>query len=131
MSVTYIPIALRRLVEERAGDRCEYCLIPKGIAFFPHEVDHIVAEKHEGKTEADNLALTCWRCNRYKGSDLGPFDPQTGKFSFLFNPRTQRWDDHFKVVEATLEGLTPEGRTTVKLLQMNHRERIAERLKYW
>lgn len=75
MSVTYIPVALRRLVEERAKQRCEYCQLPAGVAFFSHEVDHVIAEKHGGTTEEGNLAYTCWRCNRYKGSDLGSFDP--------------------------------------------------------
>ncbi|MBA2647884.1 MAG: HNH endonuclease [Pyrinomonadaceae bacterium] len=89
MSITYIPAAVRRLVVERAGNRCEYCLLPADVAFFPHEVDHVIAEKHGGKTEADNLAFSCWRCNRHKGSDLGSFDPQTQNFSLLFNPRTQ------------------------------------------
>jgi hypothetical protein len=28
MSVTYISVELRRLVENRAGQRCEYCLLP-------------------------------------------------------------------------------------------------------
>lgn len=127
MSVTYIPAALRRLVEERANRLCEYCLLPADVSFFPHEVDHVIAEKHGGATNADNLALTCWRCNRHKGSDLGSFDPQTGAFSFLFNPRTQQWTEHFKFESLTMIGLTPEGRTTVKLLQLNNDERLAER----
>ena len=92
--MTYISPALRRLVEERANYRCEYCLLSAGVTFFPHEVDHIIAVKHGGATNADNLAIACWRCNRYKGTDLGSFDPKTGTFSFLFNPRTQNWAEH-------------------------------------
>jgi hypothetical protein len=129
VSVSYIPVALRRLVEERAKYKCEYCLLPAKIAFFPHEIDHIIAEKHGGETNADNLALTCWRCNRYKGTDLGSFDPETGHFSFLFNPRNQEWKSHFMFSEVVLVGLTAEGRTTVKLLQINSEERLAERRK--
>ncbi|MFB2880595.1 HNH endonuclease [Floridanema aerugineum] len=125
--MTYISAALRRLVEERANYRCEYCLLPASVAFFPHEVDHVIAEKHGGATDADNLALACWRCNRHKGSDLGSFDPQTKAFSFLFNPRTQEWNEHFRLEEVTIVGLTPEGRTTVNLLQLNSDERLAER----
>ena len=127
MSVTYIPAALRRLVEERSNRVCEYSLLPANVAFFPHEVDHVIAEKHGGATAADHLAFTCWRCNRHQGSDLGSFDPETGAFSFLFNPRTQQWSEHFKCEEIRLVGLTPEGRTTVKLLQLNSDERLAER----
>lgn len=127
MSVTRISAAQRRRVEERAGRRCEYCLLPAAVAFFPHEVDHIIAEKHGGATNAANLAFTCWRCNRHKGSDLGSFDPDTGHFCMLFNPRTQRWSDHFTLHDGTIVGLTPEGRTTVRLLQINMEERVRER----
>ncbi len=55
MSKTYISTNLRRLVEERADYRCEYCLISAEVTFFSHEVDHIIAEKHEGKTIAEIL----------------------------------------------------------------------------
>jgi hypothetical protein len=108
-------VALRRLVEARAHRCCEYCLLPADVAFFPHEVDHVIARKHGGTTDASNLAFTCWRCNRHKGSDLGSFDPQTNRFSFLFNPRTQRWVEHFIFQGAALLGLTPEDRTTERL----------------
>jgi len=127
VSTTYISAALRRLVEERANYQCEYCLLPAGVAFFPHEVDHIIAAKHEGQTNEENLAFACWRCNRHKGTDLGSFDPQTERFSFLFNPRTQLWAEHFRLEDFRIIGLTPEGRTTANLLQLNTEERIAER----
>lgn len=101
--------------------------MPGGVAFFAHEVDHIIPEKHGGATEADNLAWTCWRCNRHKGSDLGSFDPATQNFTFLFHPRTQPWEEHFRFEGDTIIGLTPEGRTTARLLQLNTSEREAER----
>ncbi len=128
--MTYIPAQLRRLVEERAGDRCEYCLLPTQLSFFPHEVDHIIPEKHNGKTETDNLALACWRCNRHKGTDLGSFDPETNQFSFLFNPRSQTWSEHFQLQTFQIIGISPEGRTTAFLLQLNTSERIAERQRF-
>jgi 5-methylcytosine-specific restriction endonuclease McrA len=106
--VTYIPTALRREVVERARNRCEYCLLSAEVAFFPHEVDHVVAEKHGGATDIDNLALACWRCNRHKGSDLTSFDPQTRELSTLFNPRTQVWSEHF-ALEGENNRLNPRG----------------------
>ena len=128
MSETYIPIGLRRSVIERANHRCEYCFLPNSVSFFlPHEVDHVIAEKHGGATEPDNLAYACWRCNRHKGTDLGSFDPETGLFSFLFNPRIQAWEQHFVLEEDRIVGLTSEGRTTVKLLQLNRSDKLAER----
>jgi hypothetical protein len=32
----------------------------------------------------------------HKGTDLGSFDPLTGEFSFLFNPRSQEWSENFR-----------------------------------
>ena len=43
--MTYIPEALRRQVTERAGECCEYCLLPQEFSLYSHEVDHIIAEK--------------------------------------------------------------------------------------
>lgn len=89
MSRTYIPPALRRLVYERAGGRCEYCLVPETIALAGHEIDHIISEKHGGATEAENLALCCVLCNQHKGSDIASVDPVTGAIVPLFNPRQE------------------------------------------
>lgn len=127
--MTYVSAALRREVMERAGSRCEYCLLPAEVAFYPHEVDHVIAEKHGGVTDIDNLAFACWRCNRQKGSDLTSFDPQTQKLSPLFNPRTQIWSEHFAYEGERITGLTPEGRTTVTLLRLNSEDRLIERLR--
>ncbi len=131
MSKTYINTYLRRLVPERAKNRCEYCLMSDNLSFFPFEIDHIIAEKHGGKTEENNLAYTCWRCNRYKGTDLGSYDPLTGEFSFLFHPRKQPWSKHFVLENFTIVGLTPEGRTTVVLLKLNNEDRLTERKKIY
>jgi hypothetical protein len=125
--VTYITAALRREVINRAGNRCEYCLLPAEVAFYPHEVDHVIAEKHGGVTEIDNLAFSCWRCNRHKGSDLTSFDPEAQQLSSLFNPRIQIWAEHFAYEGERIVGLTKEGRTTVYLLRLNSEERLLER----
>jgi hypothetical protein len=45
----------------------------------------------------------------------------------LFNPRAQRWGEHFLAVGVFVNGATPEGRTTVRLLQLNAADRVAER----
>lgn len=67
---SYVPVALRRLVSQRARGLCEYCLIDETDTFFGCEVEHIIAEKHGGTTTADNLAMACLFCNRFKGSDI-------------------------------------------------------------
>jgi hypothetical protein len=125
---SYIPVALRQLVIERAEGHCEYCRFPQDAAFLNFEVDHIVSEKHGGATAAENLALACIFCNSFKGTDLGSLDPDTGQLTPFFNPRTQLWDHHFYVeVDGRLQPRTPEGRVTVAILHMNDPERVLER----
>ena len=127
MSQTYVPAALRRLVRERSRDCCEYCLIPEVATLAPHWIDHIVAEKHGGKTEAENLANACILCNQRKGSALSSVDPVSGLIVPLFNPRLDRWTDHFQIVGGRIEPLTTVGRATARLLGFNDPKRVVER----
>lgn len=127
MSTTYVPVALRRQVYERAKGCCEYCLIPNLVAFAPHEIDHIIAEKHGGLTESENLALACTLCNKYKGSELASVDPETSEIVPLYNPRQDQWNQHFRLNGAEFVPLTATGRVTVRLLQLNRFDRIEER----
>ncbi len=123
-----IHAALRREVRERADGRCEYCLLAEEDAFFPHEPDHIVAEKHGGATDAANLALSCLECNRFKGSDIASIDPATGALVALFHPRQEAWSTHFRGTnDGTIVALTPTGRVTVALLRLNAPARVEVR----
>ena len=127
MSSRDIPAPLRRQVIERASERCEYCRMPDRLSFYPPEIDHIIARKHGGKTTLDNLARVCWRCNHHKGTDLASFDPLTGELTRLFHPRTDIWEEHFRLDATHLVSDTPVGRTTIFLLRLNDSERLAER----
>ncbi len=127
MSQTHISAELRRLVRQRAGECCEYCLILEAFTFAVHELDHIVAEKHGGPTTADNLALACALCNGFKGSDLASIDPESGVIAPLYHPRRDVWSQHFRLAGGKIEPLTPVGRVTVRLLQLNHPDRLEER----
>src|SRR5438132_2873790 len=119
-----VPDELRELVRLRAGRRCEYCLLHEEDAHLSHEPDHIIAIKHQGSTVRENLAWTCFVCNRFKGSDIASLDAETGKLARLFNPRTDRWSDHFQLEGARIVPLTPEGRVTERMLQLNLPKRI-------
>lgn len=125
--MTYISEALRHLVIERAQQCCEYCLLSDEDSFLPFEIDHIIAEKHGGATEENNLCYSCPNCNGFKGSDISSRDPRTKNLTALFNPREQKWKEHFELKEAVIEALTPEGRVTVFLLKMNRPEIVEER----
>ncbi len=127
MSVSSISDSVRRLVFERAKGRCEYCLIHARYAVKSHEVDHIRAEKHGGQTIESNLSLSCFQCNRHKGSDLTSIDPVTDKVVLLFHPRQHMWEEHFVLNGAIIEPLTPIGRATVNLLQMNDPDSVDDR----
>ena len=83
--------------------------------------------KHGGKTSPENLALACFDCNRFKGSDIASLDPATGKLVALFNPRKQQWTDHFELLEGVIVPLTPVGRVTEKLLRLNLPARVEVR----
>jgi hypothetical protein len=124
---SYISAELRRIVENRANGCCEYCLIHRDDVFFAHEIDHIISEKHRGKTEAINLCFACFDCNRYKGSDVGSIDIVTDTYTRLFNPRLDKWNEHFVLRDAVIVPLTAIGRVSEFLLQMNTDERIQKR----
>lgn len=123
----YVSAELRRLVVERAGACCEYCLLSQEDVAFSFHIEHIISRKHGGKTEANNLCLSCPDCNSYKGSDIAAADPITGMATFLFHPRHQKWETHFQLTGDIIAPLTSEGRVTVFLLQLNALEKVTER----
>lgn len=123
-----IPAPLRRLVVERANEKCEYCLISQNFSIYTHEVDHIIATKHGGQTTAENLALSCLSCNRHKGTDLATFDSLTNELTLLFNPRLQNWTEHFSLQSnAHIVGKTSTGRATAFLLMFNRSTTVLNR----
>ncbi len=121
---------LRRQVMERAGNCCEYCLLPQAFAASTYQVDHVIAEKHGGQTSLENLALSCTVCNRRKGSDISSLDPVTEALVPLFHPRIQHWVEHFRLDGLHIVGVTAEGRTTVAFLQLHAIERLLERAAF-
>ena len=120
--------ALVRQIWQRAFHCCEYCQMPQDYDDFPIEIDHIIARKHGGATIARNLALSCFRCNSFKGTDLTGLDPRTRKITPLFNPRRHKWDRHFRWNGPILHGRTPIGRATIAVLNINDSLRVARRV---
>lgn len=117
--------AVREFVRERAGNRCEYCLLKQEyLPFSTFQVEHIIPRKHGGNDAPANLALACDRCNSHKGTNLTGIDPETGEIVPLFNPRQHPWEEHFCLYDVTIVGLTAIGRTTVRVLSMNEERRV-------
>ncbi|MEK7729771.1 MAG: HNH endonuclease signature motif containing protein [candidate division KSB1 bacterium] len=127
MGTTKISPSVRRLVQDRAQGCCEYCLTPEMALLCPYEIDHIISQKHGGATSPENLAFCCVRCNKHKGSDITSIDPQTEEIVRLFHPRRDHWAVHFQLREVEIFPLTAAGRATVRMLQMNHPDRLEER----
>jgi hypothetical protein len=120
-------LALRNAVRERADGCCEYCLLSEERAFFPHEPDHIIAKKHGGDSTLENVALACFDCNRFKGSDIASIDPDSGELVSLFNPRTQEWTEHFALEDGRIISRTAIGRVTERILRLNLESRVEVR----
>jgi hypothetical protein len=45
----------------------------------------------------------------------------------LFNPRQDRWSDHFRLSGERIEPRTATGRATARLHRFNHADRLEER----
>lgn len=124
-----IGAALRRTVRERADHRCEYCGMRQDHEpLISYQIEHVIAIQHGGGDESNNLALACTHCNLHKGPNLSGIDPETGTVVALFHPRLNVWSEHFRTNGAEIVGLTPCGRATVRVLDMNSRARLDLRL---
>lgn len=125
---------VRLAVRLRARDACEYCLMP---TFGKYQVDHIVParlwasrsidrisalepDRHRsGPDHLDNLAWACSFCNLGKGEQI---TGMSGRRRFrLFDPRRDRWSDHFFYLHRHLliAGLPGIGKATERALQFN------------
>ncbi len=117
----------RRRVAERARNRCEYCQMPQAYTSLPHELDHVRARKHHGRTSLRNLCWACAACNAAKGPNVAGYDPDTDELVPLFNPREDRWTEHFAWHGPRLVGKTPVARATIDVLRINDPERVSHR----
>lgn len=119
----------RQRVRVRAGHRCEYCQLAEAKSPLAKlQIEHVLPKKHGGTDEIGNLALACIDCNLHKGANLTVIDPDTGQVTGLFNPRSERWEEHFKWDGFVLTGITAAGRTTVRVLDINSDDQIQVRL---
>ena len=111
----------QRAVIERAQGRCEYCQSRADYTTEPFAVEHIMPVSRGGTSALDNLAFSCSGCNGHKYNRTEAPDSTDRILVPLYNPRQQRWQDHFCWSDdhTQIIGLTPTGRATVEALQMN------------
>ena len=115
-----IDAATRRLVRERAGNRCEYCGLHQDHSpLATLQIKHVNPRKHGGTDTIENLALACIDCNLSKSSNIAGRDPQSSGIIALFDPRRDVWADHFQFAGAYIVGTTAIGRATIAVLNMN------------
>jgi len=119
----------RHQVLSEANYRCEYCKASSQITGIPLIMEHIYPRSLGGKDDRENLAAACYRCNEFKGIKTHAIDPETGDWVALFNPRTQKWREHFRWVNGGIHiaGLTAIGRATVMALRLNNENAVEAR----
>lgn len=115
------PAKLRRTVADRAKGCCEYCQSQERFSNQSFSLEHILPRSRGGPDTADNLAFSCQGCNAHKYIKTEAPDPVDGQAALLFNPRIQKWRDHFVWNEdfTRIIGMTPTGRATVQALRLN------------
>lgn len=120
------------VVAERAHHRCEYCRAPESIFNVLLEVEHITPIAAGGTNDEANLALACRSCNSFKSSRGGYLDPESGQEERFYNPRQDRWEEHFSLESQSSEiiALTAIGRVTTLGLKMNSRAQLIAR-QFW
>lgn len=120
--MTNLSEIIRQRVRQRAKNRCEYCLNHQEYVMGKLQIDHIKPVAKGGSDEEDNLCLACELCNQHKWTQTDGVDPQSGQRVVLFNPRQDRWPEHFTWSADGTEiiGLTSCGRATVIALRLNN-----------
>lgn len=112
---------LRQRVRKRANALCEYCHSPERISATRFTIDHVQPQSLGGSDDFANLALACSRCNQRRYNFITGRDQKTASIATLFNPRQQKWIEHFiwSMHGVMLLGTTPTGRATCDRLDIN------------
>lgn len=118
-----IPDSIKAAVAKRAEFKCEYCHLPDKVSFYNFHIDHIKSLKHGGSSHIDNLAYCCPDCNYCKGSDIGSV-LENDKFIRFFNPRKDKWPEHFVVRDGMILGKTEIGNVTEHIFKFNELDRL-------
>jgi hypothetical protein len=120
-------------IRAEARNRCGYCLSPQNLVMARLEIEHIIPLAKGGTNDESNLWLACPICNSHKSDKTSAVDPETGETVPLFNPRAQKWSDHFRWSEDGIRilGLTPIGRASIIALHLSDDPDALEVRSYW
>lgn len=116
-------------VYQRANGCCEYCCSCEINIGQTLHVEHINPFLGDS---LDNLCLACPNCNLAKASAVKGYDPVSKEEHPLFNPRIQRWEDHFiwGADYSVVNGVTEIGRATVTRLKINRPRMVMTRRRW-
>lgn len=111
----------REKVQSRANGCCEYCKSQDKFSSSSFSIEHIYPQSLGGSDELSNLAWACQGCNNAKFTKVEARDIISNAIVTLFNPRLDKWDEHFKWNQdcSLIIGQTAIGRATVIALKMN------------
>lgn len=120
-------------MRELARNRCGYCLSPQHLVMARLHIEHLLPIARGGTDDASNLWLACPICNGHKSDKIVATDPESGIAVPLFNPRSQRWSEHFRWSDngLMLVGTTACGRATVVALCLNNDPEAMIVRSYW
>ncbi|MEZ5043453.1 MAG: HNH endonuclease [Saprospiraceae bacterium] len=132
MAKKRISKAIKEQVRNRANGICEYCLSQEKFASQSFSIDHVLPEIEGGKGILENLSLACQGCNNFKYTKTNAKDFNSGKMVRLFNPRNDKWLDHFKWNEnfTVIIAVSPIGRVTIDALNLNRESLLNQRSLY-
>jgi hypothetical protein len=118
----YLSDELKARIRSQAGNRCGYCRSHQQYVWGTLEIEHMLPKALGGSNEEANLWLACRPCNGYKSAQTHAIDPVTEQNVPLYNPRQQKWTEHFAWSNDGINvlGLTACGRATVRALQLNN-----------
>jgi len=121
---------VRRRVAASATNRCGYCRISAQFIYALMEIDYLLPIAKGGSDDEKNLWLACPRCNNYKRDEVSGTDPESQAVVMLYNPRRQRWWEHFRWNPddlALIVGIIPQGKATIDTLKLNNPANLAFR----
>jgi 5-methylcytosine-specific restriction endonuclease McrA len=65
-----IPKVIRQAVRNRANFLCEYCHTSEKWQYVMFTIEHVIPVSLGGDDSFENLALSCFVCNRRKSDNL-------------------------------------------------------------
>lgn len=128
---------LRRDMYNKQNRRCAYCRIHVPLACDPMHREHIVYK--DGHPQwmflPENLCVSCYRCNVYKGTTEVLMNPKTAEYPKdskgfkIIHPLYDRYSEHIELLNGILyRGKTAKGIFTIETCHLYRVDLAEERV---